>query len=421
MRHLKFWIPLIYLLFIFFTKVSFNFNEHLWAYPIVWVETTLLLSGFIAICVDYFNDFSVSANTESQIDTWAILLLILTIIVCGGSLLINSRKHTVAYDAIALYDARAKYMLGGLNFRSMQSLVTFDDASPYYYWLYPPFTTYVHYYWYILGVPGPVAIFYGLNLLILAVYVFCACRQYLTINRSLLVSMLSVAAPSLFALSTMEYTNLPYSLVLVFVFFSLFDYFANHRKYNLWLGLIGLALSMWIRFLEPMWTVFLLSMFIVFLRTKDVRKYNFWWFIFGSVMVVVSYASWQYVLNFVVVLPKFLSTSSSSFVLPIFGLFNGRLLAVLAVVVESWWSYLLAYGLLFFFLLKLAGKSKGLKLFNPMVFSLGVLLVTILAYIVGIYFVSFQSIWWKDVANDSLLRSSSFLIPIATFLSALLL
>ena len=154
---------------------------------------------------------------------------------------------------------------------------------------------------------------------------------------------------------------------------------------------------------------------------KDVRKYNFWWFIFGSMMVVVSYISWQYVLNFVVVLPKFLSTSSSSFVLPIFGLFNGRLLAVLAVVVESWWSYLLAYGLLFFFLLKLAGKSKGLKLFNPMVFSLGVLLVTILAYIVGIYFVSFQSIWWKDVANDSLLRSSSFLIPIATFLSALLL
>src|SRR3989337_4280565 len=109
-----------------------------------------------------------------KINILAFFLLLVTFVVVGTSLYLNLNKDTIHWDAIALYDARAKFLEGGMKFSDMPTLSKYDNLNKYYYLLYPPYTSIAHFFWGRVSEVArlPVGIYYSLNLLFLAVGIF---------------------------------------------------------------------------------------------------------------------------------------------------------------------------------------------------------------------------------------------------------
>src|SRR3990170_4379210 len=87
--------------------------------------------------------------------TFTRVCLILCLLVVGMSFYININKKALTWDSVALYDARAKFLLSGINFSQMVELSKYDPQNSYYYVLYPPYTSVIHFFWYKLGIPVP--------------------------------------------------------------------------------------------------------------------------------------------------------------------------------------------------------------------------------------------------------------------------
>ena len=347
--------------------------------------------------------------TKKNLPTLSILLLVCVAI--GFSFFLNLNKVTLHWDAVAIYDARAKFLEGGIRFSQMPSLSIYDNLNKYYYLLYPPYTSIAHYFWYKLLPGAPVSVYYSILLVLLGSVVFFFSRSELGSKMAALLTLLTVSNINIFNISIKEYSNLPYTLYLVAGIFLLFAYLKNEGMWRLLFGALLIAGSQWIRFLEPVWLGIFMAFALSLFTKRGLAKstaISFAIFILGS----VQYLSWRYFTQEVARNPEIINLGAKNIFEPVVGMFTGAFFIVVFRILTSWGLPLLipltALCSSIFRGRDLLKRPQLLFLSLIIVFCLGI-------YFLPLYFVSFQSDWWQAVAK-SLERSSTFLVPVSGYL-----
>lgn len=219
------------------------------------------------------------------------------VVVC----LFNYNKKSLDWDAVALYDARAKFMQEGMNFSDMQTLSDYDiNNNKYYYSLYPPYTSILHYYWNNFFDNVPVSFLYAIFFVVFAVGIFSFGAKHIGFAGAVMFVFLVVSNKNVFLISLLEYTNLPFMIFVTLGTLSLFKFLTEKKDYLVILGSLLIGGSIWIRFLEPVWFAILLSFAISLLRGKNyISKKVAFLFLIGLFYILVQYFSWSFFQKFV--------------------------------------------------------------------------------------------------------------------------
>jgi len=415
----EFIISTLIILLMLFKKLFFFNLEKEYALSVPGIIELVSLMGLVIFGIVSFvktlrsGQIKLLNKSLPKINILAFFLLLVTFVVVGTSLYLNLNKDTIHWDAIALYDARAKFLEGGMKFSDMPTLSRFDNLNKYYYLLYPPYTSIAHYFWErVFDVRKfPVGIYYSLNLLLLAVGVFLLTRKGLGEKIAASLSLIVSSNNVIFLVSIKEYTNLPYTLYLVFGVFLLFNYMRNGRLWELLYGTFFISTSMWIRFLEPIWLVVFLSFVLASIFNRAFKR-----MILPALLLfaycLIEYSSWSYFVKVVGENPSVLNFSPVALAEPLLGIFTGAWANVAVLFTKSWgiplFIYLITLTAVVFQWRKISKNKETLFL------SL-VIFLSIVLYFLQLYFVSFQADWWESV-GWSLARSSSYLIPITGYI-----
>lgn len=402
---MEYLISLILLVLVFFSKAFFVFVAKGAAPGVLEMFSmgVLLIIGLWGT-FDFFKGLKLKREKERKTKSiWFKTLLFLSALAVILSFFVNLNKRVLPWDSVALYDARAKFLLQGDNFSQMVDFSKYDPANSYYYALYPPFTSVIHFFWYKLAIPLPIGFYYSSMYLLLAISVYLFARKELEKSSAMLLTFLTIGSSSIFSTSLLEYTNIPFTLQF-FLGVSLLYSFLKSKK--MWTFLFGIGLvvtSQWIRFLEPLWLGAVLVFSISLLRQKFYRR-NVILVLAFLLYGFLEYSSWGSFVSSFGQSTKIVSFGFLHLLGPLLGMFTGSLLSVLIYFVSSW-------GLIFIvFLFAIYAGWKMEKFdFLPLF-----LFFCILIYFGGLYFVSFQSEWWNKL-GDSLNRGSTFMIPIAGF------
>ncbi len=405
---MMFLISTLMLVLVLITKISFvvtgkDIVPAGVEYASIAVLTLIIVVGVFSYIKNLRN-----GGVKKRLDTRNIiskLLIVFSALFVLSSFFINFNKKAVLWDAVALYDARAKFLMQGVGFSQMVELSKYDPQNSYYYVLYPPYTSMLHYFWYYLGIPAPVGVIYSIFLLLLAVAVFTFTKNWLGFFAAALLTFLVISNGVIFSSSLMEYTNLPFTLQMFLGIFLLYEYLKEDTKWKLAYGIGLIVTTMWIRFLEPLWVGVILALFVALLYKKKFSRELIYPVLMG-VYGVLEYVSWQSFVTGFGNTTKIISFSFIRIIEPVIGIFTGSAFSILLFFVKSWGPILLVH--LFAILLAVINRKRisFLQLF---------LFFTILIYYSGLYFVSFQSVWW-DKLGDSLVRGSVFMIPISGYI-----
>lgn len=382
------------------------------------VFIALFVLGIVVFTKEHRYSKQNVKNKSNKINFFVVFFGLLSILAILLSFVLNINKKSIHWDAVALYDARAKFLESDIKFSEMPSLSQYDNLNKYYYLLYPPYTSIAHYFWNTSDFLNnlPVGTYYSiiLVLLLLSIYSFSATHSGKTIATILV--FLTASNSSIFNIVIKEYTNLPFNLYLVAGVFALFSYLKAKSLWKLFFGVLLVSSSIWVRLLEPIWLVISLSFVVVLISRKQTIK-KIWPGILLLSVALLEYASWTYFTKIIAENPGFLSFSYLTLVDPIVAMFTGAPFVVLFTIAKSW-------GIPFFIhmstLVALLMRFKEIVKDKALLF-LGLVLFSSLAlYFAQFYMLSFQADWWS-IVTQSLDRSGSFLIPISGYILLTLL
>ena len=352
-------------------------------------------------------------RTSKKFDLLNLLLLVSVVFTIGMSLLINLNKTSLHWDAIALYDARAKFLEGGMKFSDMPTLSKYDNLNKYYYLLYPPYTSIGHFFWRNIGIFSqvPVGVYYSVTLVLLVAIVFFVAKESLGLRAALLLILVVASNYSIFNISIKEYTNLPYALYIVAGILLLFSYLKTRKLWLFLFGVFFVSSSIWIRLLEPMWIAVSLAFGIAVFS----KRYLLRWSLPFAILLVLSilqYVSWAYFTKVIAGNPGFLNFSPMTIIEPFVAVFTGAPIVVITTVARAWGA---PFFIHFLALAALLLRWRLVLQKREILFLGLVLFFSISLYFLEFYFLSFQVDWWSTIAK-SLDRSSTFLIPVSGYL-----
>ncbi len=174
-----------------------------------------------------------------------ILLLVLTIIILS-TLAQNLFWPVTDWDALALYDFRARVVAETGSFAKGVELG--------YFFQYPPYTSLLHTTVYVTGAVY-AKVWYTLLYTALIAGIFAILRKRTSSTIALVGAVIIAVDPQIFEHSTMAYTNLSYTLFLAMGTIYLWEWFRTRRWYNGIVGGLLIAGATWVRITEPFWVV----------------------------------------------------------------------------------------------------------------------------------------------------------------------
>lgn len=379
-----------------------------------WISAVVLALAIAAGSLCYIKRIRKEVNTTKKSKLFSFFIL-LTAVVVGSSFVINLNKKALIWDSIALYDARAKFLLSGTTFSQMVEISKYDPVNSYYYVLYPPYTSIVHFFWYRLGIPLPIGVLYSFLLLFLGVSAYFLTRKRLGATLAIFLTFITVGNNMIFSSSLSEYTNLPYTLQFLLGVWLIGDFLEDKKTWKFFYGSALVVTSQWIRFLEPLWAGVVLALFIAMFKKKKWSRELLLPAVMG-IYGVVEYGAWQSFVASFGDRTKIVSFALIKLLDPILGVFTGSAFSVLIFFIKSWGIILLVYMFAIFISYLFKKSCRRSSKNSPKQTFMGLtLLLSVLVYYSGLYFVSFQSVWWDKLGN-SLVRGSTFMIPISGYL-----
>lgn len=414
MKKIIFWISLSVFVFYGFIKYTFisiepNFITNLSSKIDIVV---LFISAFIVLVLYLFDkDKEVGKKgtigiKESLKDPVNIFLLMIISSVLLVSIIFNFNKKSLDWDAVALYDSRAKILMSGYKFSEMNKLSEYDDKNKYYYLLYPPFTTIQHFIWYGFDTGIAVGVIYSASLVLLAIILGVIFYEYIGLKGSLFSVFLIISNKGIFNTSLVEYTNLPFTIFIVAGTMLILLGLKLNKYYFHILGLTLIASSTWIRYLEPVWLVVFIALLITAIYLKRFKK-MIPLLLLGFLVILSQYLSWGDFQKNVASSPAIFTITPFIVFESIVGIFTGSLLNIFIYYITSFGVIVVIY---LFSLIKINKSEPPEYLFIRLI-----VLISLLMYLVGIYGISFMFDWWREMSG-SLVRSSSYLIPLSVFL-----
>lgn len=350
------------------------------------------------------EDIGFDEVTNKKRNLFFIVLIIAIFLISG---IYNLNKKALDWDAVALYDSRAKILETGYKFSEMTSLSKYDDKNKYYYLLYPPFTSVEHLIWYkIDSLEIPVSFVYTINLVVMAVLFGVIVYPFLGLSWTLFTTLLLVGNRDMFSISLIEYTNLPFATYMTLAIMSLLYALKTDKKVFYLLGFTLLSVTPWIRYMEPIWLCVMISLTVSLYILKKLRK-GAPILLLGLVIVVLQYFSWGYFQKIVASNPEIFKVTPLIILESIAGVFSGAFLSILIYYLKSFGINILLYMIA---LIKVNSNEP-----KEYVFLRLVIVTSLLLYFAGMYGISFMFDWWKELSG-SLVRSSSYLIPISLVL-----
>lgn len=326
---------------------------------------------------------------------------------------INLSKQSIHWDAVALYDARAKFLADGMKFSEMPNLSRYDNLNKYYYLLYPPYTSIYHYIWKSVAALNtiPVSAYYSFIFAIFVLIIFFVVKEFFGVLIALLTIFLTATNSSIFNVVVKEYTNLPFDLYIVGGVLLLFSHLRKPESWKYLFAILMVASSMWVRLLEPIWFAVFIAFAITSLERKHYKKY---FKIITPLLLVclLEYFSWTYFTKAIASNPGFVNFTKINILDTFLGILTGAPIVVFYTIAKSWGIPFIIHILAIVSLIlnyKNAIKNKGIIFLGLFIFS------TILIYFSEFYVLSFQAEWWW-IVTMSLDRSSTFLIPISALI-----
>jgi hypothetical protein len=207
----------------------------------------ILLIG--STCISLFRVGRPEFKTPKLSDWPASERIIVVIIIwlCASSWLASFNKTVVDWDAITLFDYRARII-----FQTGFISDTYARSSPL---SYPLHTSLLHWLTMILGWNTPMPV-YPLFFTSLVSSIYFLTRKLVTNKKALLLALLVSVAPKIFDNTLIAYANLPYAVYFVLGSLFLYIWTKKSQKEYFIVGVVLSLLSLWVRvfpfFLVPM-------------------------------------------------------------------------------------------------------------------------------------------------------------------------
>jgi len=342
-----------------------------------------------------------SNQLKSLIPKYDVLFLIFLVsIPVTFTCIQNIHWPVVDWDAVALYDYRAKVfsISGGME----------DGISRGYFLHYPLYTSLLHTFSYLFNLET-VRTWYSIIYIATLFIFYELLKRNVSTKRALIGVFLLAISPRIFQHSQMTYTNFPHAVYLSLGYIYLCEWFKKGEKLDIFIGGLLVAGSMWIRLTEPLWLPTLLIILVGIWKRKSQWKIS----LFTILLILFLRQPWtsfvklhdqldisnplqigvglqlptnpnDYLIRF-----KEVSYFFFSSVYPLFSQY------VPSLVIAS------LYALY---------KEKWHEVFEYLNFLLLVLFI-----FSGIFLFSFQFNGWKDIP-DSAARMSMFLLPLSVYL-----
>lgn len=379
-------------------------------------NTFFLISGLILVLFPFvFKDFvkyfkSLSFSKIHLVRNYRTLFFIFVFILFFYTLINNLYWPVSDWDALALYDFRAKVFL------SEPSLLKAGLNNSYFVH-YPLLTSLAHLFVYQTGLSNPKFI-YSLFYLSFVFIFYSSLKRSVGSNKAVFFSLILALVPEIFGHSTMAYTNLPYTVYLCSGVFYLYEWIKNKQRSLLVLSGLLVGLSSWVRISEPFWMVPVLIVIFFSIKRKDFFSTFIYFF-----SVYVFYKAWILFMNKVFALTE-ISISLSLFdrYLPILKMINQeRIILVFEYLYKNVFS---SWGLLFpifilaslFLFLNLGRRKKEIEVF----YFWSIIFLFFVFLFFGTLLFSYTFPDWQHIP-DSARRMSMFFIPILIYYLSLVL
>lgn len=248
----------VFTTYLFFTNHAF-FNIALDSFHLF---SLLIISNFILLIL--YNKFLPKVKIKHEIktiydkfltvkanDTFSFFCLMTLLVVVIHTFVQNIYWPLYDWDALALYDFRAKV------FAYTHSMASGVELGYFYH--YPPYTSILHSFNYLVGV-SHARIWYSILYSSLLLVFYYILRKKLTLRLSILGTFLLAICPGIYGHAFVAYTNLAYSIFTALGFLYFILWLEDGDKKELLKGALLIGFSTWVRTSEPFW----LAAFIVF-------------------------------------------------------------------------------------------------------------------------------------------------------------
>lgn len=212
-------------------------------------------------------------NNLKRLTTLEKILILLITIFIVTSFALTFYYPVNVWDALALYDFRAKIIAKEGYFLQIASNFS-------YFSQYPLFTSLSHTLVYVWGGNNPQFI-YSLIYVSFLMCFYGSLREFSNRKIALVCTLLMASVPVFFEHSTFSYTNLPYSIYIFLGTVYLFRWIVEDKNigYVILSGLLT-GLSTWSRSTEPFWAVnILIILFYSFYKRKKFLFSWIWYFL----------------------------------------------------------------------------------------------------------------------------------------------
>lgn len=253
-------LGLLTLLIFYFSVIGFKITSG----HVFLVSTSLLL--ILLIFKRSSKKTRVPAIKFDKIDLLLITIISAFLII---SLVIAIYKPVSAWDALALYDFRAKVI-------AKEGFFIQIARDIYYFAHYPLLTSLGHTFVYLWGSSNPQFL-YPLFFISMALVLFNSIKKETSTKVSLIAVLLFVTNPEYFYHSTIAYTNLPYAFFVVSGLIYFYRFLKTDKIGFLTVSSLLIGLSTWVRSGEPFWLVplgFLLIYSLVKRNFKTITIYS---------------------------------------------------------------------------------------------------------------------------------------------------
>lgn len=182
------------------------------------------------------------------------ILLLITSLIITISFVINGYWPVTTWDAVTLYDFRARLYINGGLLLDLWDHIQHDPAQLSYYYSYPPISSVAHAIGYFIG-ESRIMILYSSFYLALILLFFSNVVKKTSLTMSLFLTFFLATNYTIFFHSMIAYTNLPYVVYIMALFFSLLKYTETMDRRYYFLAIFFSMMSISMRFLEPFYVI----------------------------------------------------------------------------------------------------------------------------------------------------------------------
>ncbi len=339
------------------------------------------------------EDFTGLTNIEKKILTLIILLFV-------SSFILASYWPISVWDALSLYDMRAKVIADSGSIIS--SLTQLD-----YYALYPPLTSIVQAFVYLMKSANSQFLYSFVYLSLLVVFYF-RLKVFTKRTIALLFTLIVALTPAIFQHSTIAYTNLLYATYFFISTVYMFMYAKEGNIRYLIISAFINGLTTWTRSYDPFWMTNIVFLILLFFSNRELRRIKD--FIIYLIVFIPIQQLWAlYLTN---VLHK--TYSSIGLILRSYSLFRIDINQIIAVTKYLLDHIVFPWGLVFFLFVFLLFKEHKSYFSKPKIYFIGLTLINILVLVGGTYYYSMADPAWVEI-GDSAKRMSMVFIPLFLF------